>query len=202
MKLYYLPNACSLASNIVLREAGLKFELVKVDRKTRKTADGLDFNELNPKGYVPALMLDNGELLTENVTVLQYIADRSPAAKLAPAAGTMERYRLMEWLSYINSEIHKNFSPLFRAEAPEGAKEWARNLLPRRLDYAQTALGSKSYLTGEQFTIADAYLYVVLGWGSAVNVDIGRWPQLKRLHERVGARPHTVEALKSEGLLK
>ena len=202
MKLYYLPNACSLASNIVLREAGLRFELVKVDRKTRRAADGLDFNEVNPKGYVPALTLDSRETLTENVTVLQYIADRNPAAKLAPAAGTMERYRLMEWLSYINSEIHKNFSPLFRAEAPEGAKEWARGSLPRRLDYAQSALGSKSYLTGEQFTIADAYLYVVLGWGSLVNVDIGRWPQLKRLHERVGARPHTVEALKSEGLLK
>ena len=202
MKLYYMPNACSLASNIVLREAGLSFELVRVDRKTRRAADGLDFNEVNPKGYVPALTLDSGETLTENVTVLQYIADRNPAAQLAPPAGTMERYRLTEWLSYINSEIHKNFSPMFRAEAPEGAKEWARGSLPRRLDYAQSALGSKSYLTGEQFTIADAYLYVVLGWGSLVNVDIGRWPQLKRLHERVGARPHTVEALKSEGLLK
>src|ERR1700757_245758 len=164
MKLYYFSGACSLASNIALREAGLKFELVKVDRRTRKAADGLDFTEVNPKGYVPALTLDSGEVLTENVTVLQYIADRNPAAKLAPPAGTLERYRLMEWLSYINSEIHKNFSPLFRAEAPEGAKEWARGLLPRRLDYAQTALGSKSYLTGEQFTIADAYLYVVLGW--------------------------------------
>jgi glutathione S-transferase len=202
MKLYYTANACSLASNIALREAGLKFELVKVDRKTRKAADGLDYDEVNPKGYVPALTLDNGEVLTENVAVLQYIADRNPAVKLAPPAGTMERYRLMEWLSYINSEIHKTFSPLFRAEAPEGAKEWARNSLPRRLDYAQSALGSKSYLMGEQFTVADAYLYVVLGWGRHVNFDIGRWPQLQRLHERVGARPHTVEALKSEGLLK
>jgi glutathione S-transferase len=202
MKLYYMPNACSLASNIALREAGLKFELVKVDRKTRQAADGLDFKEVNPKDYVPALALDNGEVLTENVAVLQYVADRNPAAKLAPAAGTLERYRLMEWLSYINSEIHKTFSPLFRAEAPEGAKEYARNYLPRRLDYVQAALGSKSYLMGEQFTVADAYLFAVLGWGTYVNFDIGRWPQLKRLHERVGARPHVVEALKSEGLLK
>jgi glutathione S-transferase len=202
MKLYYLPNACSLASNIALREAGLKFELVKVDRKTRKAADGLDFKEVNPKDYVPALTLDNGEVLTENVAVLQYIADRNPAAKLAPAAGTLDRYRLMEWLSYINSEIHKTFSPMFRAEAPDAVKEYARHKLAPRLDYAQRALGSKSYLMGEQFTVADAYLFTVLGWGGYANFDIGRWPQLKRLHERVGARPHTVEALKSEGLLK
>jgi glutathione S-transferase len=202
MKLYYLPNACSLASNIALREAGLKFELVKVDRKTRKAADGLDFKEVNPKDYVPALTLDNGEVLTENVAVLQYIADRNPAAKLAPAAGTLDRYRLMEWLSYINSEIHKTFSPMFRAEASDAVKEYARHKLAPRLDYAQRALGSKSYLMGEQFTVADAYLFTVLGWGGYANFDIGRWPQLKRLHERVGARPHTVEALKSEGLLK
>jgi glutathione S-transferase len=114
----------------------------------------------------------------------------------------MERYRLMEWLSFINSEIHKSFSPLFRAEAPEAAKDFARNNLQSRLDYAQRALGSRSYLMGEQYTVADAYLFVVLGWGGRVNVDIGRWPQLKGLHERVGARPHTLEALKSEGLLK
>lgn len=202
MKLYYLTGACSLASAIALLEAGLKFELVKVDRKTRQAADGLDFNEVNPKGYVPALALDNGEVLTENVAVLQYIADRNPAAKLAPPAGTLERYRLMEWLSFINSEIHKSFSPLFRAEAHEAVKEYARANLNRRLDYAERALGSKPYLMGEQFTVADAYLYVVLGWGAHVNVDIGRWPQLKRLHDRVGARPRTIEALKSEGLAK
>jgi glutathione S-transferase len=202
VKLYYLTGACSLASNIALREAGLKFELVKVDRKTRKAADGLDFTEVNPKGYVPALTLDSGETLTENVAVLQYIADRNPAAKLAPPAGTMERYRLMEWLAFINSEIHKSFSPLFRADAHQAVKDYARNYLQPRLDYAQRALGSKSYLMGEQFTVADAYLFVVLGWGAHVDVDIGRWPQLKRLHERVGARPHTLEALKSEGLVK
>lgn len=202
MKLYYLTGACSLASVMSLREAGLRFELVKVDRKTKKAADGLDYLEVNPKGYVPALTLDNGETLTENTAVLQYIADRNPATKLAPAAGTMERYRLIEWLGFINSEIHKNFSPLFRADLHEAAKEYARTNLSARLDYAERALGSKSYLMGEQYTVADAYLYVVLGWGVHVNFDIGRWPQLKRLHERVGARPHTLEALKSEGLAK
>jgi len=202
MKLYYLTGACSMASNIALREAGLKFELVKVDRKTRMAADGLDFREVNPKGYVPALTLDSGETLTENVVILQYIADRNPAAKLAPPAGTMERYRLMEWLSFITSEIHKPFSPLFRADAAEAVKDYARNSLQPRLDQAQRALGTKSYLMGEQFTVADAYLYVVLGWGAHVNVDIGKWPQLQALWSRVGARPHTIEALKSEGLSK
>ena len=202
MKLYYLPGACSLASNIALREAGLKFELVKVDRKTKQAADGLDFREVNPKGYVPALTLDSGETLTENVTVLQYIADRNPAAKLAPPSGTMERYRLMEWLSFINSEIHKNFSPLFRAEAADAVKEFARGMLTMRLDYLQGAVGAKSFLMGEQYTIADAYLFAVLGWGARVGVDLDKWPALQRLHERVGARPHSVEALKSEGLLK
>jgi glutathione S-transferase len=202
MKLYYFPGACSQASNIALREAGLKFELVKVDRHTKKTADGLDFNEVNPKGYVPALTLDNGEVLTENVAVLQYIADRNPAAKLAPAAGTMERYRLMEWLSFINSELHKGFSPLFRQDAPEDTKQYARNHLATRLDYLQRAFGAKTFVMGEQFTVADAYLFTVLSWGGFVNLDIGKWPQLKRFVERVGARPHVIEALKAEGQKK
>src|SRR5467141_2959307 len=180
MKLYYFPGACSLASNIALREAGLKFELVKVDRHTKKTADGLDFNEVNPKGYVPALTLDNAEVLTENVAILQYIADRNPAAKLAPAAGTMERYRLMEWLSFINSELHKGFSPLFRQDAPEDTKQYDRNHLTTRLDYLQRAFAAKTFVMGEQFTVADAYLFTVLSWGGFANLDIGKWPQLKR----------------------
>jgi glutathione S-transferase len=202
MKLYYMTAACSLASNIALREAGLKFELVKVDRKTRMASDGLDYKEVNPKNYVPALALDNGAVLTENASVLQYIADRNPAAKLAPPAGSMERYRFMEWLAFINSELHKSFSPMFREEAPEAAKEYARKLLIGRLDYLEKAFGSRSFLMGEQFTAADGYLYVVLGWGTFVNIDLARWPTLKRFHERVGQRPHVIEALKSEGLLK
>lgn len=198
MKLYSMTGTCSRASNIALHEAGLEFELVKVDRKTRRAADGLDYAEVNPKGYVPALALDNGAVLTENVAVLLYIADRNPAAKLAPPAGTMERYHLVEMLSFINSEIHKAFSPLFREDAPEAMKQYCRDNLGKRLDYLEKALGNKTFLMGEQYTVADPYLYVVLGWGQHVGVDIGRWPRLKNLCERVGARPHTAEALKLE----
>jgi len=202
MKLYVLTGACSRAANIALREAGIKFDLVKVDRRTKRTDDGLDFNEVNTKGYVPALGLDSGEVLTENVAVLQYIADRNPAAKLAPAAGTMERYRLQEWLSFINSELHKSFSPLFYPNSSEDMKEFARNHLTKRCTWLQGALGSKSFLMGEQFTVADPYLFTVLGWGGRVGFDIGQWPALKSHHERVGSRPHVIEALKAEGLLK
>jgi glutathione S-transferase len=202
MKLYYFSGACSLASNISLREAALKFELVKVDRRTRRTADGLDFNEVNPKGYVPALRLDNGEVLTENVAVLQYIADRNPAAQLAPAAGTLERYRLVEWLAFVSSEVHKNFSPLFRDDTPAEAKQYVRKVLGVRLDWLNRTIGDRTFLTGEPFTVADAYLFTVLGWGRYVNVDLGQWPQLQRYVERVGGRAHVIEALESEGLLK
>lgn len=201
MKLYYLTGACSLASNIALRDAELKFELVSVDRRTKRTADGLDFNEVNPKGYVPALRLDNGEVLTENVTVLQYIADRNPAAKLAPPAGTMERYRLMEWLSFINSELHKSFSPLFR-DVPEAVKEYARKNLDHRFDYLERVMAGRTFLSGEQFTVADPYLFVVLSWTRHAKIELGRWPNLQRYVERVGTRPHVIEALKSEGLAK
>jgi glutathione S-transferase len=200
MKLYYFPAACSLAPNIALREAGLKFELVKVDRRTKKAADGLDFNEVNPKGYVPALTLDNGEVLTEVVAVLQYIADRNPAAKLAPPAGSMERYRLMEWLSFINSEVHKGFSPLFRDDASEDVKQYTRKNLQGRLDYLERILGGRTFLMGEQFTVADAYLFAVASWGRYVKVDLG--PALQRYVERVGQRPHVIEVLTAEGLVK
>ena len=202
MKLYYFSGACSLASNISLREAGLEFELVRLDRRTRKTADGLDFHEVNPKGYVPALRLDSGEVLTENVAVLQYIADRNPAAKLAPPAGTMERYHLIEWLGFISSEIHKNFSPLFREDAHEEVKQYARRNLTGRLDYLNRAMDEGPYLMGDTFTVADAYLYTVLGWARFVKVDLAQWLQLQRYVERVGGRPHVVEALKSEHLQK
>jgi len=201
LKLYYLTGACSLASGISLLEAGLKFEWVKVDRHSRRTADGLDFNEINPKGYVPALRLDDGEVLTENVAVLQYIADRNPAAKLAPPAGTMERYRLVEWLAFISSEVHKNFSPLFR-DLSEDVKQFARSNLTNRLNYLERTLGNRTFLMGEQFTVADAYLYVVLSWSAHVKLDLAQWPQLKRYVDRVGARPHVNEALKAEGLIK
>jgi glutathione S-transferase len=198
MKLYYLPGACSLAANIALREAELKFELVKVDRHTKRAADGLDFNEVNPKGYVPALTLDSGETLTENVAVLQYIADRNPAAKLAPAAGTMERYRLVEWLAFVNSEIHKNFTPLFRKDAPEDMRNYVRKNIETRAGWINSTWGSRSFLMGEQFTVADAYLFVVLGWGKHVGIDLGQWPQVQSYVARVGARASVAAALKSE----
>jgi glutathione S-transferase len=202
MKLYYMKGACSLASYISLNEAGIKFEAIEVSHKTHRTPDGQDFNAINTKGYVPALRLDNGELLTENVAVLQYIADLNPACKLAPAAGTLERYRLMEWLSYINSEVHKSFGPLFSPDASEDVKQFAKNNLFKRVDWLEKALGTKSFLMGEQFTVADAYLYVVLSWSSHLGIDLARWPNLKRHNERVASRPHVIAALKAEHLIK
>ena len=199
MKLYSTPGTCSLASNIALHEAGIPFELVKVDKRTKR-ANGIDFLTINPKGYVPALQLDDGQVLTENVAVLQYIADLNPTAKLAPPVGTMERYRVQEWLSFINSEVHKSFSPLFSSEATEDTKTYARNILAKRLAYVEKGLGDNTYLLGDQFTIADAYLSTVLGWGSHVAVDIG--PRLKSYVEGVRARPKVIEAMTAEGLIR
>ena len=201
MKLYTSPGTCSMASNIALREAGIPFELAKVDKRT-KLVDGVDFTRINPKGYVPALQLDDGQVLTENVAVLQYIADRNPAAKLAPLAGTMERYRLEEWLSFISSEVHKAYSPLFSAEAGEETKQYSRKHLAKGLDYLQGVLEGRQYLMGDQFTVADAYLFVVLGWSAYASVDLGKWPSLKSYIERIGARPHVVEAATAEKALR
>jgi glutathione S-transferase len=199
MKLYLTPGTCSMASNIALHEAGIQFDLAKVDKRTKRV-DGVDFLTINPKGYVPALQLDDGQVLTENVAVLQYIADLNPAAKLAPAVGTFERYRLQEWLSFINSEIHKGFSPLFSSEATEDMKTYARNYLAKRLAYVEQALGDKKYLMGDQFTIADAYLSTVLGWGAYAKVDIG--PRLKAYLDGVRARPKVIEAMTAEGSIR
>ena len=202
MKLYTLPGACSLAPNISLREAGIKFDLVTVSHRTHKTPDGVDLNEINPKGYVPVLVLDSGERLTENAALLQYIADLNPAAKLAPPAGTIERYRLAEWLAYINSEIHKSFSPLFAPHASEDMKQYARANLTKRVGWLAGQLGSKPYLLGEQFTVADAYLFVTLSWSRHVAFDLSPWPNLKAFQDRVAARPSTIEAMTAEGLLR
>ncbi len=199
MKLYFFPGACSMASNIALREAGIAFEMSKVDIRT-KQVDGIDFTTINPKGYVPALRLDDGRVLTENVVVLQYIADLNPGARLAPPAGSFERYRLLEWLSFINSELHKSFSPLFSPEAGEDTKTYARNYLARRLSYVESALGDKPYLMGDQFTVADAYLFTVLGWGALVGFEISQ--KLRGYADRVRARPHVIEAMRAEGLIK
>lgn len=202
MRLYILPGACSLAADIALREAGIPFELVRVSHRTHKTADGVDLSEINSKGYVPALVLDSGELLTENTALLQYIADLNPAAKLAPTIGTLERYRLVEWLAYINSEIHKAFSPLFYPDASHDMKQYARTGLAKRVGWLASQLGSKPYLLGEQFTVADAYLFVVLNWSGLVSFDLSTWPNLTAFQERVAARPHVIEAMTAEGLLK
>lgn len=200
MKLYYLKGACSLASYISLCETGLKFEAVSVDRATKKTSAGEDYNAVNPKGYVPALRLDNGEVLTENVAVLQYIADRKPESKLAPPAGTLERYRLVEWLAFINSEVHKSVSPLFNPAASEDTKTLMKTNLARRLDWLNSQLGSRTYLTGTDFTVADAYLFVVLNWFPRLNLDLSKWPALKAFHQRVSERPAVDRALREEGL--
>ena len=202
MKLYYSPGACSLSPHIVAREAGIDVELVKADTKTKKMADGGDYWKVNPKGYVPALELDNGQLLTEGPAIVQYLADQKPASGLVPAAGSFERYRVQEWLNYITSEIHKNFSPLFNPAASAEWKEAAKANLAKRLGFVADHLDGTQYLMGDNFTVADADLFTVSNWGQFVGVDIGQWPGLKAHHARVAARPKVQEALKAEGLLK
>ena len=197
MKLYIIPGACSLAVNIALREAGIRFELLRLDFETGKAGDGTDFRTINPKGYVPALQLHDGRVLTENVAVLQYVADQNPRAKLAPPLGSFERYRLMEWLSFINSELHKGFSPLYSPAATEEVRQYARDHLGKRLDYLHGVVRD-TYLLGGQFTIADAYLFTVLGWGSEVGLDLGRWPGLETYRAHIARRPQVIAAVQSE----
>lgn len=202
MKLYYSPGACSLSPHIALREAGLAFELVKTDLRSKQTEDGGDYRRINPKGYVPALVLDDGQVLTEGPVIVQYIADRVPEKKLAPPSGSMERLRLQEWLNFTTSEIHKTFSPLFNPQASEDWKAGARALLECRIDYVAQAVEGRSYLMGDTFTVADCYLFTTLNWSHFVNVDLGRWPAIGDYLKRVGARPAVQAALKAEGLLK
>lgn len=203
MKLFYTPGACSLAPHIALLEAQLPFSLEKVDLKTKTTGSGGDYTAVNGKGYVPAFVLDDGQVLTEGPAIMQYIADRKPAAGLAPAAGTIERYRLQEWLNFISSEIHKPMGSMFNpAQTPEW-KEAVKGILSRRLDWLSNQLAiSKHYLMGEQFTVADAYLFTILGWAPLVGFDLGRWPVIQQYAARVGQRPLVVEAMQQEGLVK
>jgi glutathione S-transferase len=202
MKLYFSPGACSLSPHIVLREAGLPFTLAQVSTKTHTLADGSDFYAINPKGYVPALQLDSGELLTEGPAIVQYVADQVPASGLAPAAGTLARYRLLEWLNYISTELHKGFSPLFNPAMPAEAKTLARTKLLERMGWVNAQLDGRSYLLGEPFTVADAYLFTVAGWGKYVGVDFSSLTHLQAFVARVAARPAVQEALKAEGLLR
>ena len=196
MKLYYSPGACSLHPHIALREAGIPIELERVDLRAHKLHDGTDFYTINPKGYVPALRLDDGSLLTEGAVIDQYIADLHPEKKLAPAAGTAERYHLMEWLNFIASEIHKSFTPLFGND--EAAKEAPRARLAKRFDFVQQSLGARPYLTGDTFTVADAYLFNMLRWTTFTGIDLGKWPGLKAFFERVEQRPAVQAALAAE----
>jgi len=202
LKLYYMPGACSLASHIALREAGLPFEAIKVDGRNKTTAAGENYLDVTAKGYVPALRLDDGAVLTEGTAILPYIADRNAAAGLAPAAGTLARYRLHEWLGYINSEVHKSFGPFFNPAATDAAKQAGRDALTRRLGYAAAELGNKSFLLGEQFSVADCYLFTVLGWLRFAGLELSQWPALQAYHARIAARPAVIDALKAEGLLK
>jgi glutathione S-transferase len=201
MKLYYAPGACSLATHIALREAGVPFELARLDWATHRTEDGQDLAQVNSKGYVPALRLDDGQVLTENVAVLAYVASLNPSAHLAPAAGSFEACRHLEWLAFISTELHKSFSPLFVHGATEDVKQFALGNVAKRLGWLQGVFGARSYLLGEQVTVADFYLFTILSWGAFVNVDISQWPALKSFHERIAARPRVLEALQAEGLL-
>ena len=202
MKLYYSRGACSLAVHIALYEAGLSFQTERIDSKTKVMESGGDFRTINPRGYVPVLVLDNGEQLTEAGVLLQYVADLKPAAGLAPPAGTMPRYRLMEWLTYISSELHKSYSPLFSPNTPEDYKPVVKEHIAQRLAYVEGKLAGRQYLLGEQFSIADAYLFVVVNWSKAVSVDLTAYANLQRFQERVAKRPGVQSALRAEGLVK
>ena len=199
MQLYFSPGACSLASHITAREAGVNVELKRADTKTKKLEDGSDYFAINSKGAVPALKLDNGQVLTEGVAIMQYLADQKPESGIVPKAGTFERYRVQEWLNYVTSEIHKGFSPLWGDNAPE-EKAYAQKNLEKKFDWLDKQLAGKKYLTGDAFTAADAYLFTVVNWVNFLSIDISKWANLKAFQERVAARPKVQEAMAAEGL--
>jgi len=200
MKLYYWPGACSLSPHIVAREAGIALDLAQLDRGERKTADGVVLSGINGKNQVPVLELDDGQMLTEGPVIVQYLADRKPGSDLLPAAGTMDRYRVQEWLNYVTSELHKTYAPMFRPNTPDEFKSISRDFLGQRFDWINRRLAGKQYLTGDKFTVADAYLFVVLRWSPRVGVDLSKWPNIAAYVDRVAARPKVQEALKAEGL--
>lgn len=202
MKLYYSPGACSLASHIVLRESGLAFEPVLASTKTHQLADGTDYYTINPKGYVPLLELDSGERLSEGPAIVQYIADQVPDKLLAPPAGTMARYRLQEWLNFISSELHKGFGAVFNPAMPEEGKAVMRARVGQRLKWVDTQLDGKTYLMGDAFSVADAYLFTVANWAQHTGVDISGLKHLGAFQARVAARPAVQAAMQAEGLLK
>ncbi|MCS3421406.1 glutathione S-transferase [Pseudomonas sp. BIGb0450] len=198
MKLYFSPNACSLASHIVLRELALPFELIRVDNQKKLTADGDDFLQINPKGYVAALQLDNGEVLTEGAAILQYLADQVPAAGLAPVNGSWERVRLQEWLNFVSSEIHGGLGVLFKDAIPDDVKALFKATLFKRFAILVQTLERQDYLLGAQYSVADAYLFVVLRWAGFFDIDLQQWPALAKFQQRIGERPAVIAALAAE----
>jgi glutathione S-transferase len=200
VKLFYSPGACSLAPHIVLREVGLPYKLERVDLKTHTIAAGTDFYTINPKGYVPALQLDDGHILTEVPAIVQYLADRKPDAKVAPALGTFERSQLQEWLNYIGSEVHKTFGMLFNPKLPTEFKTVTLGNISKRLDYLSKQLADRKFLLGNAFSVADAYLYTILRWSHQFSIDLEKWPVLKDYVARIAARPAVKESLNEEGL--
>ena len=199
MKLYYAPFACSLAPQIVALEAGIDLPAEKVDLRTHRTASGADYREINPLGYVPALHLDDGRILTEGVAILQHLADLAPQAMLAPPAGTFERTRLQQWLGFVAAELHKSFSPwLFHPEVGEAAQEYARGRIRERFAYLEAHLAQSRYLLGDAFGIADAYAYTIVGWSKTTGIGLAPYPALGRYMEAIGARASVREALKAQ----
>lgn len=200
MKLYMKPGACSFASHVVLREAGLPFDLVKVDLATKKTEDGGDFLAVNPKGQVPTLGLDEGGILTEGPVILQYVADKAAAKGLIPAHGSLERYRVLEWLNFVGTELHKTFSPLFRPTTPDAFKALQKDLLAAKFGVLDQHLAGNRFLAGDSFTVADAYAFTVLRWAAPMGLDLAKWPNVAAYVARIAERPAVREALAAEGL--
>ncbi len=202
MKLYYSAGACSLSPHIVARELGLPLQLEKVDTQAKRTASGQDFWQINPKGYVPALELDDGERLTEGPAIVQYLADLKPEKGLAPANGTLARYRLQEMLGYINSELHKTYSPLFKKDTPEQTRAERKEYLRKRYALIEDILAKQTWLLGDHFTVADAYLFTVTNWARHVDLDLSEFKALNAFQQRVAARPAVLAAMQEEGLIK
>jgi glutathione S-transferase len=200
MKLYSSPGSCSLSPHIVLRELGQDFQLVKMDARTHQTESGADYYALNPKGSVPALELDDGQVLTEGAVIVQYLADKKPEAKLAPPQGTMERYRLMEWLNFIATDVHRGFSPLFNPKATDEFKKSIVERLGKRFDFVSARLEKQPFLMGASFSVADAYLFTILRWTKRFEIDLSKWKPLQAFMDRMAARPAVQAALKAEGL--
>jgi glutathione S-transferase len=201
MKLYYAPGACSLAPHIVAREAGLDLDLEKVDLGAHKTESGRDYMAINPKGYVPALEFGPGETLTEASSVIQYLAEQAPASGLVPAFGTPERYRVLEWIGFISTELHKGFGPLWNPETPEEVRQATIDKLRQRFAFLEQSLAKGPYLTGERFTVADAYAFTILNWTNFHKISLDDYPRIRAFMDRVAARPKVQQALREEGLL-